>query len=145
MTKPGMLLAVAMLTLTQPGFGADDSRQRIDMPDMMREHMLGNMRDHLLALTEIQAHLGSGAFDAAAEVAESRLGMTSLASHNAEHMAGFMPAEMREIGTRMHTAASRFAIVAQDSAVDGDAKRAISALSTVMQQCVACHAAYRVH
>lgn len=71
--------------------------------------------------------------------------MSSLAAHGASHMAPHMPKAMQEIGTRMHGAASQFALIAEESAVDGDAKRAIGGLSRVMQQCVACHAAFRAH
>ena len=42
----------------------------------------------------------------AAEVAESRLGMSSLQLHGASHMAPLMPEEMRHAGTNMHRAAS---------------------------------------
>jgi hypothetical protein len=56
-----------------------------------------------------------------------------------------MPKPMQEIGTQMHRAASRFAVVAQDASVRNDVRPALSALGAVMEQCVACHAAYRLH
>jgi hypothetical protein len=49
----------------------DDTRVAVDMPAMMRTHMLANMRDHLTAIQEIQASLAAGEYDAAAEIAES--------------------------------------------------------------------------
>lgn len=122
----------------------DDTRVAIDMPEMMRTHMLSNMRDHLTALHEIQNHLAAGEYDAAAEVAEKRLGMSSLQSHGASHMAGFMPKGMQETGTAMHQAASRFAVISQETAVTRELPRALGALSGVTAQCVACHAAYRL-
>jgi hypothetical protein len=115
------------------------------MPTPMQQHMLTNMRDHLLAITEIQQSLGAGDYDRAAEVAEKRIGMSSLATHGAAHMAPYMPKAMQDIGTQMHKAASRFAVVAQETAVDGNLKRAIAALSGITQQCVACHASFRAH
>jgi hypothetical protein len=114
------------------------------MPAMMQDHMRANMRDHLLALGEIQAALASGHYDAAAEIAERRLGMTSLDAHGARHVAGFMPEGMQATGTAMHHAASRFAVTAQEAAVTGDLARALGGLAEVTQQCVACHAAYRL-
>ena len=60
-------------------------------------------------------------------------------------MAPFMPKPMQDIGTRMHKAASQFALVAQDTGADGNVSRAVGALSRVTEQCVACHAAYRAH
>ena len=124
---------------------ADDGRQTVQLPDMMREHMLSNMRDHLLALEEITRYLANQQYDEAAEVAENRLGMSSMDLHGASHLGKFMPKEMGAIGTNMHRAASRFALAAQDAEIEGGLNKAFSALSEVMQQCVACHAAYKVH
>jgi cytochrome c556 len=122
----------------------DDSRVAVDMPAMMRSHMLTNMRDHLLTLQEIQTLLAAGNYDAAADIAEKRLGMSSLQLHGASHMAGFMPKEMQEAGTAMHQSASRFAVIAQESAVTHDLPRALDALGTITASCVACHAGYRL-
>lgn len=139
-------LAIAMaLAVIPTTLAAEDARQLVNMPAPMVQHMLGNMRDHLLALTEIQQSLGKGEFLQAGEIAEKRIGMSSLNSHGAAHMAKFMPTPMQDIGTAMHQAASRFAKVAQESSVDGNALRAIDALSDITRQCVACHAAYRAH
>lgn len=124
---------------------ADDGRTRVEMPDRMVEHMLGNMRDHLLALSEITRYLANQDYEKAADVAESRLGMSSLDLHGAAHMGKFMPKEMGSIGTNMHKAASRFAIAARDAELEGGLNKAFLALSDVMQQCVACHASYKVH
>jgi len=122
----------------------DDTRVAVDMPAMMRTHMMANMRDHLTALQEIQSSLAAGEYDAAADIAEKRLGMSSLGTHGASHMAGFMPKGMQETGTAMHQAASRFAVISQETAVTRDLPRALGALSRVTAQCVACHAAYRL-
>jgi cytochrome c556 len=70
--------------------------------------------------------------------------MSSLQSHGASHMAGFMPKGMQETGTAMHQAASRFAVSAQETAVTRDLPGALGALSRVTAQCVACHASYRL-
>ena len=117
-----------------------DRREAVAMPTMMQDHMLGNMRDHLLALHEIQMALAKGELDKAGDIAEARIGMSSLISHNASHMAPFMPKGMQDIGTEMHHAASRFSMTARE----GDLPRALEGLSKVTQQCVACHTAYRL-
>ena len=111
----------------------------------MRDHMLENMRDHLLALTKIQQHLALEEYEKAATVAENRLGMSSLSGHGASHMARFMPAGMQQIGTQMHKAASRFAIIVQEGGLEGSTPKIAKGLAGVMQQCVACHSSYRVH
>jgi len=136
--------ALLIMLITVPVI-AEDTRVKVDFPSMMKEHMLANMRDHLLALQTITFQLSSKQFDAAAETAEQRLGMSSMNAHGAHHMGKIMPQDMGNIGTRMHKAASRFAIVAKDAEIDGGLEKAFGALSDVMKECVACHAAYRIH
>ena len=119
---------------------SNDTRVLVELPEMMQEHMLSNMRDHLATMHEILVNLENGRLDQAAEVAESRLGMSSLELHDASHMAGFMPEGMRQAGTSMHRAASRFALTAQE----GEPLPAYHALSAITSACVACHAAYRI-
>jgi hypothetical protein len=121
-----------------------DPRERVRFPPEVRHHTLANMRDHLTALQEIDDALGRSDYAAAADIAEHRLGMSSMALHGAHEIAPFMPAGMQKIGTEMHHAASRFAIEAQTAAATGDARPALTALSQVMRQCVACHTSYRV-
>jgi hypothetical protein len=111
----------------------------------MRLHTISSMRDHLLALQEINEALSKNDFDKASRVAEERLGMSSLELHGASHIAPYMPKGMQDIGTQMHRSASRFAVEAQNASVSNDVRPALAALSTVMQQCVACHATYRLH
>lgn len=123
---------------------ADDPRVLVHFPDMLRAHTLANMRDHLLALAEIQDQLARGAFDKASDIAEQRLGMSSLGLHGAHDVAQFMPQGMQAAGTAMHRSASQFAIVAKDASVTADVKGSVAALAKVTQTCVACHAAYRI-
>jgi hypothetical protein len=123
---------------------AADTRVMVQFPEMLRTHTLANMRDHLLALAEIQDQLARGAYDKASDIAEQRLGMSSLGSHGAHDVAKFMPQGMQAAGTAMHRSASQFAIVAKDASVTGDLKGSLAALARVSQTCVACHAAYRI-
>jgi cytochrome c556 len=145
MKLPHPAVAALFMLVVATAARAADTRQKVELPPMMRDHMLANMRDHLLAVSEIQDALAKGAFDRAADIAENRVGMSSLKSHGASHMAPYMPEAMRDIGTGMHRAASRFAVAAQEAAVTGDTRRALGSLAEVTRQCVACHAAYRVH
>lgn len=121
-----------------------ERRELAVLPEMMQRHMLANMRDHLRAIAEIQDALAESRFDVARNVAEERLGMSSLASHGASHMAPHMPEPMRALGLQMHRAASRFALIAEETSVDRDLSRALKALSAVTVQCNGCHAAYRI-
>ena len=123
---------------------AADSRPVVRFPEELRIHTLANMRDHLRALQEIQDALAQEQYDRASDIAEQRLGMSSLRLHGAHELSKFMPEGMQNIGTEMHRAASRFAVTAKDAGATGDVKPALAALSRVSQQCVACHSAYRV-
>jgi len=142
---PARILVMSLLLAVSLTAAAEDARQKVELPAPMVGHMMANMRDHLLALQTITRDLSEGRYDEAAEVAENRLGMSSLQHHGAARMAGFMPPAMRDTGTAMHRAASRFAVAARDASVEGGLEKAFGALSGVMAQCVACHSAYRVH
>jgi hypothetical protein len=121
-----------------------DARQLVRFPEAMRVQTLANMREHLQALQEINHALSKNDFEKAAGIAERRLGMTSLQAHGASHVAPFMPQPMQDIGSQMHRSASRFAIEAQSASAANDVRPALAALGAVMQQCTACHAAYRL-
>jgi len=131
---------ILLLFTSNISFADEDSRELVELPEMMQQHMMSNMRDHLMAINEILVYMANGQPDQAAEVAESRLGMSSLNTHGASHMAKFMPEGMRQAGTSMHRAASRFALKAQE----GEALPAYSALTEVTSACVACHSGYRI-
>jgi len=136
----------ALLLLPALAMGAPetDTRQIIDVPGPIREQILVNMRDHLLAIQQIAAELAQDHFDAAADLAEERLGMTAMQRHGGHEIARYMPDGMRATATAMHHAGSRLAIVARDAAVTTDPAGSIAALSNVMAQCVACHSGYRM-
>jgi len=141
MLKAARLAIMVLLTAVIPvSLAVDDPRRLVEMPPMMQEHMLSNMRDHLQAISEILEQMGRGELDKAAEIAERRLGMSSLETHGAGHMAKFMPDGMRQAGTRMHKAASRFALKAQE----GEMLPAYRMLTEVTSSCIACHAVYRI-
>ncbi len=147
MKKTAILSAAAMLAfLAAPG-RAEDARELVKLPEMMQEHMLGNMRDHLKALNEILEALSKGDVDKAGSIAEKRLGMSSLALHGSAHLAKFMPEGMQAIGTQMHKSASRFVIAAKNAELSPDREalhETYGALKEVTDNCIACHAAYRL-
>ncbi len=130
--------------MKQPAPPALAGRQLVKFPEAMKEHTLSSMRDHLLALQEIQAALATADYERAADVAEIRLGMSSLKAHGAHESSRFMPQGMQDAGTAMHRGASRFSTSARDAAVTGDLKPALGALAEVTGACVACHSGYRL-
>ena len=134
------ILLIVLLLTSSTSIAAEDSRQLVELPEMMQQHMMKNMRDHLVAINEILINIANDELEKAADVAEYRLGMSSLDSHGASHMAKFMPEGMRQVGTSMHRAASRFALKVQE----GDLSPAYNALSQVTSACVTCHSGYRI-
>ena len=119
----------------------EDQRIFVEMPKMMQEHQLANMRDHLNAINEILMYMANDDLDKAGDIAENRLGMSSMPTHQAKRMGKLMPKEMKAIGFSMHKAASRFALRAKE----GKVAPALKALQEVTAACVACHATYRTH
>jgi len=142
-----MMATVAWMQVLGSASAAEDSRELVKLPPMMQEHMLANMRDHLSALNDMLGELGDGNIDQAADIAEKRLGMSSLSLHGAEHLGKFMPKEMGAIGTQMHRAASRFVITAQDAELNpgkSSQHEVYKALQAITESCNACHQAYRL-
>ena len=126
---------------------AQDARELVRLPEPMQEHMLSNMRDHLVSLNEIIGDVADGKLDEAAKVAEQRLGMSSLTAHDAAHMAPFFPKPMQDMGTSMHHAASQLVIVLQNASVTPGAQSMQEinrALHEMTAACTSCHAAYRI-
>jgi hypothetical protein len=122
----------------------EDARQLVKYPERWRIHALANMRDHLSTMGQIQEALAGNSFDKASELAERRLGMSSLELHGAREVAKYMPKGMQDAGTAMHHAASQFALVAKDASATGDLKPVLGSLVKLNQTCVACHSAYRL-
>jgi cytochrome c556 len=141
------LLVLLAGTGTSHAQQAPDTRQLVNLPAPMQEHMLGNMRDHLATLNQILGDVAAEKYGDAANIAEARLGMSSLSLHGAAHMAPYLPKPMQDIGTSMHRAASRLVIVLQNASVTptAEAMRGINrALYAVTSACEACHASFRV-
>lgn len=138
--KAGFIAAMLCVLTCSQSVASEDSRKLVELPQMMQTHMMTNMRDHLAAINEILVYMSKDQLDEAADVAETRLGMSSLHSHGADHMAQFMPKPMKQFGTSMHKAASQFARKAQE----GDALAAYNTLSEITSTCVACHSDYRL-
>jgi len=135
-----MMRAGVLGMMLLAGSAMADERELVTLPSIMQEHMLTNMRDHLETIDTLLGQLASGEMDAASDLAESRLGMSSLTLHGASHLARFMPEPMQAFGTMMHRASSRFARTAEE----GEPLAAYRALGEITAACVACHAAYRI-
>ena len=136
-----------LMAFSGKNVSAKDFRELVEFPEMMQEHMMSNMRDHLVALEEILAALAEGNPDSATEIAETRLGMSSLDLHGAARVAKYMPEPMQAMGTDLHRAASRFVIAVQDAEIEQSYQSqqiVFGALRDVGAACNSCHSAYRL-
>ena len=60
------VFAVAVLLGTSNAPAIDeDIRQMVELPEMMQQHMLSNMRDHLATINEILLKIASGELEQA--------------------------------------------------------------------------------
>ena len=142
-----IVVAALLLALGAPRSYGQDARELVKLPEPMQEHMLSNMRDHLVSLNEIIGNVADGKFEEAAKVAEQRIGMSSLTAHDAAHMAPFFPKPMQDMGTSMHHAGSQLVIVLQNASVTPGAQSMHDinrALHEITSACTSCHAAYRI-
>lgn len=121
-----------------------DSRIAVHFPAELRTETLRNMRDHLLALQQMQDALARSDFERVRDIAENRLGMSSMKAHGAHHVAQHMPEGMQAIGSAMHRSASRLATEAVNASASNNPQPVLAALAAVTQQCVACHTGYRL-
>jgi len=146
MIRSGLIVVL----LVGAGFNVqaqEDNREMVQFPEMMQQHMLSNMRDHLRTLEEIMSALADGKSDKAVEIAEARIGMSSLEMHGAAQLAEFMPPPMQAMGTELHHAASRFVIAVQNADTEQTFKSqqaVFAALGDVVATCNACHSSYRI-
>jgi cytochrome c556 len=136
-------LSLVALTLSaaEP---ATDGRIAVHFPAELRTETLRNMRDHLLALQQMQDALARSDFERVRDIAENRLGMSSMKAHGAHHVAQHMPEGMQAIGSAMHRSASRLATEAANASASNNPQPVLAALATLTQQCVACHTGYRL-
>ncbi len=122
---------------------AEDSRQLAQLPPAAQETLRQEMLDNLLAVNEVLGLVGAGKFAEAGEIAERKLGVSSMGKHRTKPVDArpgpHMPEAMHNIGIQGHMAASEFAVAAKA----GDYARAMTLLPNLTQSCVACHYAYR--
>lgn len=143
--KQGLTMGLLASFTLGHAVAGEDPRTLVNLPPPMQEHMLQNMREHLLALNAILAALEKGETQEAGRIAEARLGVNAQTSHGAAQMAPLMPEGMRAMGGTMHRAASRFVTIAQDAELEENGERKVfGALREITDGCNGCHQAYRI-
>jgi len=116
-----------------------DRRVAVSLEAGPRAALLMEMRSHVVNVQRFLDAVANGDRDAAATAARAS-GITS-ASEADEDVGRHLPAAFMVLGMRLHEGFDRLA----DAAARGDDPRAlVGGLAAIMQQCVACHAGYRV-
>jgi len=118
---------------------ASDGRAAILLAPGERDLVLGEMRGFLVALQQItQAVVDQ---DQAAVVSAARRVGAAAQQGVPSRLVGKLPIEFKRLGFDTH---SRFDQLALDAEQFGDTAQVPGALALLMQNCVACHAAYRI-
>lgn len=149
--KNGVLIAVLLLSLAAnvglvytfvlSGTTAQvaDQRTAILLEDSERELVLGEMRMFLGVTQRITAGINAEDMKAVTEVARS-VGRAAAQGVPGTLM-GKLPVEFKKLGMATH---SGFDQIAMDAESLGDPAHALEQLSGLLNNCVACHAAYQI-
>ncbi|MDD5159061.1 MAG: cytochrome c [Sulfuricurvum sp.] len=115
----------------------DDNRQSLGIKGTMQgTHQLSNMREHLIALSEIVQLMNTAKYDEASKIASEKLGLTL----EKNTMCGsFNNKSFEEMGVRFHKSADDLAQTLKTK----DQKKSMVALEKVLNGCVLCHSTFK--
>ncbi len=116
-----------------------DGRLAIQLNAAERDLIFHEMRAFLASVQQITQGISENNMSLVAENAR-KVGRAAQAEVPGTLM-GKLPVEFKQLGFDTHTQFDQLALDAYDL---GDSGHALSQLSTLMQNCVACHAAYRI-
>jgi len=114
----------------------DDSRTSLNLPAPLRRNQLAMMRGHLQAVNDIVALMAEGKFDAASDIAHSKLGLTPEMKKMCNMFANDA---FRQMGLAFHQSADELGDVLKTKNLN----KSLRALNTTMNSCVQCHATFR--
>jgi hypothetical protein len=136
----GIIAAMAYKFMIQGSVTASsDGRSAIQLDGAERDLVLTEMRMFLSSLQTITENLPKGDM-AAVTVAARTVGRAAQQAVPASLM-GKLPMEFKQLGFDTHT---RFDQLALDAEQMGDSEQVQQQMGRLMQNCVACHAAYRI-
>ncbi len=116
-----------------------DGRLAIQLNPAERDLIFHEMRTFLATIQQITQGVSEGNMEL---VVESARRVGSAAQREVPGtLVGKLPMEFKQLGFDTH---SKFDQLAMDAEDLGDSSHALSQLSTLIQNCVACHAAYRI-
>lgn len=131
--------AAASTQATAPASQARDGRSVVPLTPEERDHVLGEMRDFLMALQRITDGLARE--DGAAVAAAARaVGAGSPTGRMPPAIARKLPPDFRELARATHEDFDRIAAGASPSL---DRSRTLGQTAVLLQRCTTCHAAFR--
>jgi len=116
--------------------GTEDSRTSLNLPAPMRFQQKQMMREHLQAVNDIIALIAERKFDAASDIAHSKLGLTPEMKKMCNMFAND---NFRQTGLTFHKHADELGDVLKTKNLN----KSLRALNTVMDSCIKCHATFR--
>lgn len=140
MKRPWLSLSLACACVLSNAIGAEPADPRIDLrfTPQERAEFLAEMRQMLASIQGILQGIGTGDRDRIAESA--RLSGNQMARATPDSVRAKLPQSFRDIGGPTHLLFEELAIRAETDEMDGLARFT----AELMNQCVACHAAFRV-
>ncbi len=138
-----LVLVIATMTYKFVFLGSasvgDDGRQVIVLESAERNVVLAEMRDFLKSIQLITQHTVDGNMEQVA-VAAKKVGAAAQQSVPGSLM-GKLPLSFKHLGFNTH---QQFDTLALDAESLGDPQQTMQSQSTLMQNCIGCHAAYRI-
>jgi len=116
-----------------------DGRKALYLNDGERQFVLSEMQNYVASLQQLVSALSKNDMQGVADAARP-MGMQAMQNAPATLM-GKMPDGFRSLGMPTHLA---FDQIAQSAEAGADANAILSKLAEAMNNCVACHASYRI-
>ena len=140
MKRPSLLLSLACVCWASNPLGAEpaDGRMDLRLTPQERAEFLKEMRQMLASIQGILGGIGTADRDRIAEVA--RLSGNRMARSTPDSVREKLPQSFRDIGGPTHMLFEELAVRAETDEMDSLARFT----AELMNQCVACHAAFRV-
>ena len=149
MNKKCLTITVILLSIIVAGFykfiiqgsstESTDGRIEILLNDNERNLVLAEMRAFLSSIQQINQGLSENNMELVTEHAR-KSGKTAQTGMPGT-LVGKLPLQFKKLGGDTHAKFDQLAMDADDL---GDRNHALEQLSTLMKNCVACHAAYRI-
>ncbi len=149
MNKKCLAITVILLSIIAAGFykfilqgstaESDDGRTAILLDASERNLVLAEMRAFLTSVQKINQGVAEDNMELVAEYA--RKSGKAAQGEVPDTLVGKLPLQFKKLGGDTHAKFDQLAMDADDL---GDRDQALEQLSTLMENCVACHATYRI-